>query len=155
MHSAQLIDGVVFFNRPPILDRADVSSRIAEIPNPSYRFTLILPNNAGERLQKVEFEQVESAEVIRFDPSRVQATVKGGDRLKVTLTQAEGVWIASFDPPIEPGKTVTIALPARRNPSVSGTYFVGVTAFPVGEKVHGQFLGFGRFRIQESRRDDR
>lgn len=155
VYSVQLSDGTIFFNRAPVLDRTDLSSRVADVPNPSYRFTVILPENAGESLQKVEFEQVESAEVIRFDPSRVQATVKRGDRPKVTLTQVEGIWTATFEPPIEPGKTVTIALPAKRNPGVSGTYFVGVTAFPVGEKAHGQFLGFGRFRIQESRRDDR
>ncbi len=155
VYSVQIYDGVVFFTRPPILDQAELSSRIADVPNPNYRFKLILPENAGEGLRKVEFEQVDSAEIIRFDPRRIQATVKGGDRRQVTMTQSDGIWTATFEPPIEPGKTVTIALSAKRNPGVSGTYLIGVTAFPAGEKSHGQFLGFGRFRIQESRRDDR
>lgn len=29
----------------------------------------------------------------------------------------------------------------------SGVYLFGVTAFPAGEKSHGQFIGFGRLHF--------
>jgi hypothetical protein len=57
----------------------------------------------------------------------------------------------TFDPPIAPGQTVTVGLRPVRNPNVGGVYLFGVTAFPAGEKVHGQFLGFGRLQFYEAR----
>jgi hypothetical protein len=56
-----------------------------------------------------------------------------------------------FEPAIAPGKTVTVALRPVQNPNFPGVYLFGVTAFPPGEKVHGQFLGFGRFAIRRRR----
>jgi hypothetical protein len=156
--AVQLSDGTTFFERPPVLDRSQISSRSADLPNAIYQFTIEMPGNAGEGLQKLEFEQVESAEAIRFAPNRTEAFLgrrnRTQDAIPVKLTETENRWVLTFETPIEPGKTVTVALHARRNPSVAGTYFIGVTAYPVGEKSHGQFLGFGRFRIQEGRRND-
>lgn len=60
--------------------------------------------------------------------------------------QTRSVAIA-FSPPVPPGKTVTIALHPRRNPESGGIYQFGLTAFPPGEKSHGQFLGFGRLHF--------
>ncbi|HEY9294790.1 MAG TPA: DUF2808 domain-containing protein [Phormidium sp.] len=44
-----------------------------------------------------------------------------------------------------------MALDPVRNPCFSGVYLFGVTAFPQGEKAHGQFLGFGRFHFYDRR----
>jgi Protein of unknown function (DUF2808) len=52
-----------------------------------------------------------------------------------------------FDPPISPGRTITIGLKPWQNPTVEGVYLFGVTAFPAGEKAHSQFLGFGRLQF--------
>jgi Protein of unknown function (DUF2808) len=54
-----------------------------------------------------------------------------------------------FNPPVQPGRKVTIALSPQRNPAYSGVYLFGVTAFPTGEKSHGQFLGFGRLHFYD------
>jgi len=52
----------------------------------------------------------------------------------------------TFDPPVTPGKR-SIGLRPVRNLRFSGVYLFGVTAYPVGEKSHGQFLGFGRLHF--------
>ncbi|MBD2325379.1 DUF2808 domain-containing protein [Alkalinema sp. FACHB-956] len=157
-YAVELSSGVTFFDRPPVLDRSQISNRSADVPNAIYQFTIETPGNAGEGLQKLEFEQVEGAETIRFFPNRAKAFFGRKDRSKdtipVQLTEADNRWVLTFETPVEPGKTVTITLQARRNPSVAGTYFIGVTAFPVGEHPQRQFLGFGRFRIQEGRSND-
>jgi hypothetical protein len=154
----QLSNGVTFFDRSPILDLAQLSNRSTDVPNAVYQFTIELPKNAGEKLKSLEFEQVENADTIQFNPNRTQVFLGSRARSQavtpIKLTSADNRWILTFDPPIEPGKTVTVLLYARRNPSSAGTYFIGVTAFPMGENPHGQFLGFGRFRIQERRRND-
>lgn len=154
----QLSNGVTFFDRSPILNRAQLSNRSTDVPNPVYQFTIELPKNAGEKLKNLEFEQVENADTIQFNPNRTEAflgsSARSKDVVPIKLTSTDNRWVLTFDPPIEPGKTVTVLLYARRNPSSGGTYFIGVTAFPVGENPHGQFLGFGRFRIQEKRRND-
>ena len=62
------------------------------------------------------------------------------DQQSVTLT---------FDPPVAPGNTVTIALEPERNPRRSGVYLFGVTAYPSGEKTYGQFLGYGRLHFYD------
>ncbi|WP_157723268.1 DUF2808 domain-containing protein, partial [Salmonella enterica] len=53
----------------------------------------------------------------------------------------------TFDPPLSPGQIITIALKPVQNPQISGVYLFGVTAFPPGEKAHGQFLGYGRLQF--------
>lgn len=61
--------------------------------------------------------------------------------------------VVGFDPPIPPGKTVTIQLYPVRNPTIAGTYLYGVTAFPTGKKPFGQYLGVGQIRIYDSNLD--
>jgi hypothetical protein len=53
----------------------------------------------------------------------------------------------TFDPPVPPGKIITIGLRPTRNPLYDGVYLFRVTAFPPGEKATGQFLGFGRLQF--------
>jgi Protein of unknown function (DUF2808) len=149
----QIGDGTVFFARPPILDRAQASNRNTNVPGVVYSFTIEMPNNAGEPLHKLVFEQANGAESFRFDLNNVLAfsgrSRSSGKRQPATLQQEFDRLVMTFNPPILPGKTITVALPVIRNPSLSGTYFIGVTAIPQGEKVEEQFIGFGRFRIQK------
>ncbi|MGB3642285.1 MAG: DUF2808 domain-containing protein, partial [Rivularia sp. (in: cyanobacteria)] len=67
--------------------------------------------------------------------------------LQITEKRDDKTVSLTFNPPVEPGKTITIALKQIRNPSSEGVYLFGVTAFPVGEKSHGQFLGYGRLHF--------
>ncbi len=62
----QLADGTVYFAQPPRLVSATTTFR-----NPgvwaTYYFTIRLPDNAGEPLQRVTLTQQEGLEDIRFD----------------------------------------------------------------------------------------
>jgi hypothetical protein len=42
---------------------------------------------------------------------------------------------------------MTIALAAQKNPTSTGVYLFGVTAYPDGENGLEQFLGYGRIHV--------
>ncbi|MBC6430259.1 DUF2808 domain-containing protein [Nostoc sp. HG1] len=163
--AVQLRDGTVYFVQPPKLVDATTTYKDVNVWGATYYFTINVPENAGESLQKVTIAQREGAENIRYDLNDTHAFVGtsdayGGLRLRkesrltlgpVTAERETRTVNVNFDPPVTPGQTVTIALRPVKNPSFSGVYLLGVTAFPVGEKSHGQFLGFGRFHFYSNR----
>ena len=156
--AVQLADGTVYFVTPPSLDSATTTFNDACVWSATYYFTLRIPSNAGEPLQRVVINQHEGVDNIDFrleDSRAFEGTRrKKGQELPIKeaieddLTRSISV---TFDPPVEPGKTVTIALDPVQNPCFGGVYLFGVTAFPPGEKVHGQFLGFGRLHFYDRR----
>jgi Protein of unknown function (DUF2808) len=157
----RLADGTTYFTNPPRLMTATTTQKDANFPGSKYYFTLRIPENAGEPLQQVAIAQAQGIARPRFDLSRTQAFEGTRNRpaarlslKKVTIDPQTRAINVSFDPPIWPGKTVTIRLYATRNPNVGGVYLYGVTAFPTGEKPHGQFLGFGRIPIYEGDNDE-
>ena len=114
-----------------------------------------MPQNAGEPLQRVTFSQTQGSQLIRFDLKHTSAFEGTQDHegSKLALEppakgarQTQTVTV-TFDPPVTPGKTVTIALRTDRNPLYDGIYLFGVTAFPPGEQASGQFLGYGRLQF--------
>ncbi|MHC5672232.1 DUF2808 domain-containing protein [Nostoc sp.] len=159
--AVQLRDGTVYFVEPPKLVKATTTYKDVNILGGTYYFTINLPENAGESLQKVTIAQKEGVENIDYNLNDTRAFVGTSDacgglclrketRLKlgaVTNEPKTRTVSVNFDPPVVPGQTITIALRPVSNPSFSGVYLLGVTAFPVGEKSHGQFLGFGRFQF--------
>ncbi|MEO0844697.1 MAG: DUF2808 domain-containing protein, partial [Cyanobacteria bacterium J06643_5] len=93
---------------------------------------------------------------INFDLKDSFATSKSNGKtqklpLEITEKPKSKTVSVIFNPAVEPGKTVTIALKPVRNPSTEGIYLFGVTAFPEGEKSHGQFLGYGRLHFYRNR----
>ncbi|OUL19777.1 hypothetical protein BV378_31665 [Nostoc sp. RF31YmG] len=147
----QLQDGTVYFASPPRLVGASTTYNEVYIWGATYYFTLNIPENAGEPLQRVTINQREGVDYIRFNlkDSYAFEGTRSHEGQKLGLKDATSerktqTTSLTFDPPIAPGRTITIALQPRQNPSVSGVYLFGVTAFPPGEKSHGQFLGFGR-----------
>jgi hypothetical protein len=157
VRAVQLSDGTVSFVQPPRLDRASSTQKSAHFPGSTYFFTLTLPDNAGEPLQKVVITQEPSSDVVRFDRRYTEAFEGTADREGAKLPLKEVVFdrqartvTVLFEPPVAPGKTVTIGLYAIRNPDVGGVYLYGVTAFPAGEKARGQFLGYGRIHIYDN-----
>ena len=149
----QLADGTVYFAQPPSLDKATTTFRDPAVPA-TYYFTLSLPANAGEPLQRVTFTQHQGMEDIQFDLKRTNAEAEtlsnSRQRLslgEVTRNRKTKTVSVTFNPPVPPGRTVKIGLGSVSNPLYGGTYLFGVTAFPVGEKSHGQFLGFGRLQF--------
>ncbi|MEH2377193.1 DUF2808 domain-containing protein [Nostoc sp.] len=159
--AVQLRDGTVYFVQPPKLVKATTTYKDVNVWGGTYYFTINLPENAGESLQKVTIAQKEGVENIDYNLNDTRAFVGtsdayGGLRLRketrlklgpVTNERKTRTVSVNFDPPVTPGQTITIALRPVSNPSFSGVYLLGVTAFPVGEKSHGQFLGFGRFQF--------
>jgi Protein of unknown function (DUF2808) len=150
----QLQDGTVYFASPPRLVGASTTFNQVYVWGATYYFTLSLPENAGEPLQKITINQREGVDYIRFNLKESVAfegtSSHEGQKLEVkdaTSERKTQTVSITFDPPISPGKTITIALQPQQNPSVSGVYLFGVTAFPAGEKSHGQFLGFGRLHF--------
>ena len=61
-----LADGTVYFALPPSLVTTTATFRSPNVPA-TYYFTLGLPENAGEPLQRVTFNQYKGKEDIKFD----------------------------------------------------------------------------------------
>lgn len=149
--AVQLADGTFYFVQPPSLLRARTTDKGVRALGAKYYFTLSVPEGAGEPLQRVTIAQQEGADTIRFSLDKTQAFADDeGDKLalgKVTRDKATRTVSVVFNPPVPPGQTVTVRLRPFQNPSAPGVYLFGVTAFPQGEKAHGQFLGFGRLQF--------
>lgn len=154
----QFADGTTSFSRPPQLLGAATTFNTAYFLSATYYFTLTLPENAGEPLQKVVIAQEEGPDRTRFDLSVRDTKAFEGtrDRLgarlplkEVSVDPKTRAVTVIFDPPVAPGRSITIELYPVRNPDTGGVYLYGVTAFPRGEKARGQFLGFGRIHIYD------
>ncbi len=154
--AVQLSDGTVFFTAPPRLVGASSTNNSVYAWSVTYYFTLNHLENAGEPLQRVTIAQDEGTDTVRFSSREIEAFEGSRDRLgsklplgEVTVDRKSRTVTVNFDPPVPPGRQVTIALSPDRNPLYGGVYLFGVTAFPPGEKTHGQFLGFGRLSFYE------
>lgn len=156
----ELADGTTYFLNPPRLLGARASQDGTYIWGATYYFTLTLPENAGESLQKVVIAQAGGLARPLFDPNNTEAFEgtrnRPGSQLsiqKVVLDPELPTLTVLFDPPVPPGKTITIRLYPVRNPGVAGTYLYGVTAFPTGKKPYGQYMGVGQIQIYDSNLD--
>ena len=158
--AVQLADGTTYFVQPPSLEQARTTYTNVNAPTATYYFTINVPESAGEPLQRVTIDQRQGTDRVRFDLKDTRAfegtSFKKGAKLslgEVTRIPDTPTISVILDPPAPPGRTVTVALRPIRNPQFSGVYLFGVTAFPPGEKSHGQFLGFGRFQFYGNGRD--
>lgn len=149
---AKLSNGQTYFSAAPRLIRSATSQKTAYTPS-TYEFTLSVPVDAGQPLKAITIAQAENVETIQFDVPNSKAFA--GDHYAagpvIPLASIGGSQPVNskavtivFDQPVQPGSTVTVALEAKANPSFSGIYEFGVTAFPEGENGTGLFLGFGR-----------
>jgi hypothetical protein len=152
--AVQLRDGKVYFVQPPSLGDVVTTYKDTYVWGATYYFTIGLPENAGEPLQRITINQREGVDRVRFDLKDTSAfegtRSKKGQKLalKDAASDRKTKTISlTFDPPVSPGRTITIALKPVQNPQVAGVYLFGVTAFPPGEQAHGQFLGYGRLQF--------
>ncbi len=151
----QLANGTVAFVKSPHLIAASTTFNEAYAWGATYYFTVELPENIGEPLGMVKIQQREGFETIRFNLEE-SLVFEGkhrnkGDKLaiaEVTEDKETKTISLTFDPPISPGKTVTIGLRPVRNP-IDGIYLFGVAAFPAGEKPYGLYLGVGRLHFYD------
>ncbi len=156
--AVQLSDGTVHFAQPPSLVDTVANFRATHTPNTLYYFTLNVPPEAGEPLKQISIVKTQGGSDIYYQLDRCRAFEgtfyrKGANIpfAEVTLDSDTDTVSFVFDPPIAPGKTVTVGLRSVRNPNIPGVYLFGITAFPAGEKSQGQFLGFGRIYFNRHR----
>ncbi|HAX80610.1 MAG TPA: hypothetical protein DCY88_33435 [Cyanobacteria bacterium UBA11372] len=152
-----LSDGTVNFMGVPRLEGASTTFNQTYAWGATYYFTIFVPEDAGERLQRIAIAQTEGSDDIEFDleESRAYEGKRRNRESEIPLIAAKPkdnrqTLEISFDPPVSPGKTVTIALKPVQNPRYGGVYLFGVTAFPAGEKARSYFLGFGRLHFYDS-----
>ena len=128
-----------------------------ELRRSEYHFRLDFPADAVEPLQKLVFEQISGVDYPRYRDRDFYAFNRA-DRTPLPLSVVENnpdqrTIVVEFDPPVEPGREVTVVLKAR-NPR-DGIYTYQLTAFPVGA-TEGQYAGVERLNIDEPfRRRDR
>lgn len=135
--------------------------RLANVSTPNnwqfraseYLFTIDIPADASQPLEKVVFAQIEGADYPRYSIRNTHAFAEGDRHTPLTLSQVENdtderTVTVVFDPPIEPGRQITVALKAHHNPR-GGIYLYQVTASPPGISGPGQRVGLGRLQFYE------
>lgn len=156
VQAVQLRDGQHYFIRPPLLEDVTTTQNTTLVWQPTYYFTLTVPEDAGENLGRVEIQQRDgstAARLIRYSENTIafEGTPRNrGQEFAVQSTQfdrdTQTVSVV-FDAPVPPGTVVTLGLRPQRNPRMSGVYLFGVTAYPQTEPAAGQFLGYGRLHF--------
>lgn len=151
VRAVEFPDGTVAFDRPPEFVEVDVNHNCVSMPA-DYFFTLQVPENGGEPVQRLTISQEEGLEEIDFNvevTAACESERKGEPIAIADVTRdpnGRNLSIA-FERPIQPGETAIVRLHADRNPQTDGIYLFGVTAFPEGDRVRGQFLGFKRLQL--------
>ena len=155
-------DGRIAFNSPPLMVKNSVTPSDAGRRNATYRFSISVPQNAGEPLTFVEILPYAVPNTLYFRMNAISAhtgdSIRGGDPIPVigysldnnpSETRATAVGV-QFDPPLLPGQTVTIVLKSLRNPSFGGSYTYSAIAYPALDVGVGHRMGFARFTIHSS-----
>ena len=146
-------DGTVHFSGVPLLGKVSTTDNQAQAWSATYLFTLQIPENSSEPLGRVVLQQTSGVDDIDFILKRTTAYVNGNRRqaVPVQATREKDRTISlNFEPPVPPGTTVTLALRPDENPRTGGVYLFGVTAFPAGDNVSSQFIGYGRLQFYDS-----
>ena len=124
-----------------------------------YRFTIDIPEAAGKPLETVTFSQVEGADYPRFSERRSRAYEAGvgGASPEENRDQALDISVnddwdnrtvtVTFDPPVPPGRQITVALNAS-NPR-DGVYIYEVAAAPPNTEGLGQRIGIERLNFYQ------
>jgi Protein of unknown function (DUF2808) len=157
VQAVELSDGTVYFVHPPALVSAETTRNETLARGATYYFTINVPADAGEPLQRLIVTQQDGSNFARrveyeLEDSRAFVGTRGDRGTELSFadtTYDEETQTVSliFNQPVPPDTIVTIGLRPERNPRTEGVYLFGVTAFPPGETTHGQFLGYGRFHF--------
>ena len=139
----ELANGTTAFVRPPQFLDAFTTNDSVMRRNATYFFTLDLPPDADAPLQSVVIVPQNLTRYLQ--PYRLEQTVAfegtPGDSQnalglgQVSVDEDTKAVTVEFDPPIAPGKLVTIGLRPQRNPRLDGTYIFRVTAVPEGRST--------------------
>ena len=147
-----------FFRKSPRLLKVmttygEVSVRVAK-----YYITIDLPEDAGQSLGNVTISQRQGFQQFVFIPDETFAFIgtrnQRGEAINISRVdynpRNKNTISITFDPPIPPGNTFTLGLKPESNPDYDGIYLLGITAYPVGEKPEGLYLGVGRLTFYRS-----
>lgn len=152
-YAATTTDGTMTLAQSRLVDTQAtyIATSVREV---TYYFTLEVPATASQPLQQVTFTQRQGVETIRFDEKDSRAFEgtpnRKGQNLPVRLATSDrqkDSLTVTFDQPVQPGKTVTIALRAIRNPAYDGVYLFDLTGFPSPGQANGQLIGIGRLQF--------
>jgi hypothetical protein len=152
----QYSDGTVGFSYPLRLTDSYTTRPLVSDSSVTYYLTIDFPAAAQEPLDRIVISldegrdpafryRLDATEVFRETPSG-QVAVPLGELSQDRETKALTI---PFDPPLEPGTVLTLALRPTRNPRFAGVYLFGATAFPVGETVRPTFMGYARLSFFE------
>ncbi|WP_346290357.1 DUF2808 domain-containing protein [Sphaerothrix gracilis] len=150
--SAQPAPPPTYFARPPRLVNTRVPNNF-EGRRTTYYFTIDLPAAAAESLEQVTIAQTLGSDYPRFS-ARNTTAFEGtyGDRgeeipLAFVVSDRDSRTVTvTFEPPVAPGRQITLALDVRRNPD-EGTYQYRVVAYPAGAAGLEQYLGLARLQF--------
>lgn len=140
------------FDRPPNLENVRVINN-SQFRESRYLFNINIPADAGRSLQELVFTQTEGRDYPNFSIRDTRAYERGDRSADLPLSLVandadEKTMTVIFDPPVEPGRNITVALRTHRNPRAD-TYLYTVVASPQGDAVRSQRVGTGRVRIYE------
>jgi hypothetical protein len=143
-----------FFRKSPRLLNAVTTFDGVRVWGATYYFTIAIPVDAGESLQKVVINQRQGLDEIAFNLDKTVAYLGTHRHKQEQLTiknviqdeETKAISI-TFATPIPPGTTFTVGLKPKRNPDYGGVYLFGVTAFPRGQNPYGLYLGPGRLHF--------
>ena len=160
-HAIELANGTTAFVRPPQFLSAFTTNDSVMRRNATYFFTLDLPTDADAPLQSVVIApqnltrylqpyRLEQTVAFEGTPGDVHSELGVGN---VSIDEDTKAVTVNFDPPIAPGKLVTIGLRPRRNPRLDGIYVFRVIAVPVGDQPQTHIAGHGRLNFIDNDRD--
>ncbi|HBY76524.1 MAG TPA: hypothetical protein DEG47_05835, partial [Cyanobacteria bacterium UBA11148] len=125
----QFADGRTSFGVPFQLGESSTTQASVRFRGATYYFTFDLPKTASQPLQRVKIRQKGGA-LVEFDSVRTKAFLNRDSKQNCKLgevnvdSKTQEVDLV-FDPPIQPGQTVTVGIGPFENPSVSGVYQFG------------------------------
>ena len=124
----------------------------------NYLFNINIPTESVAPLQSITFAQIEGADYPSYS-TRKSYVFEGGDRnQKISSATVvdnfdDRTVTVTFDPPLQPGRNITVALRSFRNPR-DGIYIYQVACLPIGENSRPRRLGTARLNFyQNSSRD--
>ena len=128
----------------------------------SYQFTLQIPPTIKQSLARLTIdipenntafgmELPEPNNILVFNPTEPESLLPQYSvrNIPARITLQKRTIVFDFEPPLSPDQTITIEFTKMRNPEQGGTYLLSVTAFPSGEDVVKQFVGYGRLVFRD------
>ena len=162
VQAVQFLDGSTAFIDPPqFVEASTTRSRVMQRTARQF-FTIDLPETADEPLRTVQI--VPQNFVSHIQPYRLEATeayegsrFSQGAALDIdeVIEDPETKTIeVTFDPPVSPGRSVTIILRPQHNPRIAGTYIFRIITLPDGDQPRPYTAGHARLRFTRPRRSD-